>query len=196
MSKRGYTLTDTLRKIVHLSALLIPILTEMTSRTLVLGALSIITIAYGLGEVLRLRGRGLPMITPFTLRMSRPQERTRLIIRPIYFAVGIIIALLLFPSTIAYASITIVAVGDPVAAYVGERIGRMHVRRKTVEGSLAGLVASFLLASLIVSPLTALTGSAGGMVMEFLDKPDDNLTMPIVAGALMMLATLSIHLTR
>ena len=88
------------------------------------------------------------------------------------------------------------AVGDPVAAYVGERIGRMRVRRKTLEGSLAGLIASFLLASLFVSPFTALIGSAGGMVMEFLDKPDDNLTMPIVAGALMMLATLPIHLIK
>ena len=183
-----------LRKIIHLSALLVPILTEMTSRTLVLAAVSITTIAYCLGELLRAKGRVLPIITSFTLRMSRPQEGAHVIVRPIYFAVGIIIVLLLFPPTIAYASITILAVGDPVAAFVGERIGRVQVRRKTLEGSLAGLIASFLLASIIVSPFTALIGSAGGMLMEFLDKPDDNLTMPIVAGALMMLGRL-IHLT-
>jgi dolichol kinase len=126
--------------------------------------------------------------------MSRPQEGAQVIVRPIYFAVGIIVALLLFPPAIAYASIIILAVGDPVAAFVGERVGRVQVRRKTLEGSAAGLTASFLLASIIVSPLTALIGSAGGMLMEFLDEPDDNLTMPIVAGALMMLVRV-VHLT-
>jgi dolichol kinase len=31
------------------------------------------------------------------------------------------------------------------------------------------------------------------MLAELLDVPDDNLTMPIVAGALMMLATIALH---
>ena len=34
-----------------------------------------------------------------------------------------------------------------------------------------------------------LLGAVGGMIMDLLDVPDDNLTMPIVAGALMTLAT-------
>jgi dolichol kinase len=183
-------LTDNLRKVVHLSALLIPILTEVTSKSAVLIALFLITIAYALEEVLRLKGHRLPIITPFTLRMSRPEETARFIIRPIYLAVGIILTLFLFPSTIAYASICVMAVGDPVAAYVGGKIGRIRVRRKTVEGFLAGLVASFLLTSLIVSPIMALLGSVAGMLMELLDIPDDNLTMPLAAGALMTFATL------
>jgi dolichol kinase len=31
------------------------------------------------------------------------------------------------------------------------------------------------------------------MIMELVDVPDDNLTMPIVAGALMTLATLALR---
>ena len=194
-SLREYmALTDTLRKIAHLSALLIPILTWVTSRTLVLIAISVITIVYCMGELARAKGRSLPIITSITLRMSRPQEMAHVIVRPIYFALGIVVALVLFPPVIAYASIIILALGDPVAALVGEKIGRLQVRRKTLEGSAAGLIASFVVASIIVPPSTALIGSAGGMLMEFLDKPDDNLTMPIVAGALMMLARL-VHLT-
>lgn len=126
--------------------------------------------------------------------MSRPEERTRFIIRPAYFAIGIILALVLYPSAIAYASICIVAVGDSVAAIVGERFGhRRIVRRKTVEGSAAGLAAAFLLASFFVSPYIALLGAVGAMVMELLDVPDDNLTMPIVAGALMTIVTVIYH---
>ena len=186
-------LTD-LRKLVHLSALLVPILTEVTSKTLVLTVMCVISIVYTLEELLRLKGRRLPIITSFTLRMSRPEETARFIIRPIYLAVGIILALVLFPTRIAYASICIVAVGDPVAAYVGRKVGRTPVRKKkTLEGLAAGFMASFLLASLIVYPVVALVGSAGAILMELLDIPDDNLTMPIAAGALMMLATLVVQ---
>lgn len=180
-----------MRKIVHLSALLIPVLSELTSKSAILVSLSILTVVYILAEVLRLRGQPLPIITPFTLKMSRPEERASFIVRPAYFATGIILALALYPSTIAYSSICIVAIGDPVAALVGRRIGRRHItRRKTLEGFVAGLSASFLAASVLVSPLIALVGAVGGMLMELVDVPDDNLTMPIVAGALMTVAAM------
>ena len=182
-------MTD-IRKLIHASALAVPILTEVTSRTIILVALCTVVAVYSLEEALRLKGRPLPLITTFTLRMSRPQETTHFVVRPVYLAVGIILALLLFPPKIADASIVIVAVGDPVAAYVGGKIGRRHIRsNKTVEGSIAGLVASFLLAAIIVYPLVALAGAAGAMLMELVDRPDDNLTMPIAAGALMLLMT-------
>jgi len=183
-----------LRKLIHISTLLVPILTELTSKTVVLVALCIIAIAYALGEVSRLKGRRVPLLTQFTLRMSRPDERNRFIIRPLYLAVGVILTLLLFPTNIAYASIAILALGDPVAAYVGERFGRNHVRRrKTLEGLVAGFLAALLVAAFIVSPLAAFVGSIGGMLMELLDTPDDNLTMPIAAGALMTLLSLVVH---
>ena len=146
-------------------------------------------LAYVVEEALRLKGRRLPVLTAFTLRMSEPGESAHFIIRPIYLAIGVILALILFPTSIAYASIVIVAVGDPIAAYVGQRFGHRHLRpRKTAEGTLAGFIASFLLASLIINPLPAFLGAAGAMLLELLDIPDDNLTMPIGAGALMMLA--------
>ena len=187
-------LTEYPRKAVHLLGLLVPLVCELTSKPLILTALSIITIVYVLGEVWRLKGRGLPIITSFTLKMSRPEERTRFIIRPAYFAIGIILALVLYPTAIAYASICIGAVGDSAAAIVGERFGyRRIIRRKTVGGFAAGLTAAFVAACFLVSPFIALLGAVGAMIMELLDVPDDNLTMPIVAGALMTLVTLLYH---
>jgi len=186
-----FALAENARKAVHLLALLVPLVSELTSKPLVVAVLSTITIVYVIGEVLRLKGNGLPIITPITIKMSRPEERTSFIVRPAYFAIGIILALILYPSAIAYASICILAVGDSAAAIVGERFGhRRIVRRKTVEGFAAGLTAAFLLASFLVSPFIALLGAVGAMIMELLDVPDDNLTMPIVAGALMTIATL------
>lgn len=183
-----------MRKIIHLSAFLVPVLSELTSKLVIAIALSIITLTYTIEEVLRLKGQSLPIITSFTLKLSRPEERTSFIIRPSYLAIGIILTLLLFPSTIAYSSIWIAAIGDPIAALVGRRIGRRRItKRETVEGFAAGLTASFLVASLLVSPIIALIGATGAMFMEVLDAPDDNLTMPIAAGALMTLATLVLH---
>ena len=184
-------MSEKARKAVHLLALLVPLVSALISKTLVVVVLSVITIVFVLEEILRVEGYSLPFITPFTLKMSRPEERASfMIIRPAYFAIGIILALVLYPSMIAYASICIGVVGDSVAAIVGARIGRRRiVRRKTVEGFAAGLTAAFILASFLVSPFIALLGATGGMVMELLDVPDDNLTMPIVAGALMNLAT-------
>ena len=178
-----------MRKIIHLSALFVPIICELTSKSVTLIMLSAVTIIYALEEILRLKGRRLPIITPFTLRMSTVEESGGFVIRPIYLALGIILTLLIYPNTIAYSSICIGAVGDPVAAIVGRRFGhRPIIRRKTAEGFAAGLATSFSVASLLVSPFIALVGATGAMLMELLDVPDDNLTMPIVAGALMTAA--------
>ena len=189
-----FTLTENTRKIIHFSAVLVPVFCELTSKSVILTALSIITAAYILQEILRLKGKSLPIITPFTLKLSRPEERTGFIIRPVYLAIGIILTLILFPRTIAYSSIWIGAIGDPVAAMVGMKFGRRRIfRLKTLEGFAAGLTTSFLAASLLVSPAIALIGSAGAMFVELLDVPDDNLTMPVAAGVLMTLATLALH---
>jgi dolichol kinase len=161
---------------------------------LVLIVLWAVVVVYLAEEMLRLSGRRVPGITSFTLKMSRSGEGAHLILRPVCLAVGVILALLLFPSAIAYASIVIVAVGDPVAAFVGGRFCRIHVRkRKTLEGSLAGLIVSFLLASLIVNPAAAFLGAVGAMGMELVDVPDDNLTMPVAAGAMMLLEALIVR---
>lgn len=185
----GSTLRDW-RRLVHFSALLVPILDEVTSRTIVLALLFAIVVVYTVEEVLRLKGRPLPVLTSFTLRMCRPEETGRFIVRPIYLAIGIITSLVLFPTKIAYASIAVVAVGDPVAAYVGEKWGRIHLRlNKTLEGLIAGLVLSFLAACIFVHPAAALLGAATAMLAELVDILDDNLTMPIAAGAVMLLAS-------
>ena len=176
------------RKLIHFSALLVPILDEVTSRTIVLALLFAIVVVYTVEEVLRIKGRPLPVLTSFTLRMCKPEEAGRFIVRPIFLAIGIITSLVLFPTKIAYASIAVVAVGDPVAAYVGEKWGRRHLRlNKTLEGSIAGLALSFLVASIFVHPAAALLGAATAMLVELVDIPDDNLTMPIAAGVIMLL---------
>lgn len=177
------------RPIIHALSLAVPIVVEGTSRNVSVALLLAITAGFTISELVRFKGSKVPLITPFTLRMSRPEEQVHFIIKPIYLAIGIIVALLIFPKNIAFASIIIVGVGDPVAAYVGRKIGHLHVGQKTLEGFMGGLITSSLIASLFVSPVAAFVGSVAAMCLELLGIIDDNLTMPIGAGVVMLLFT-------
>ena len=188
--RSDFILTSKLRSVVHLSAILIPFLVEATSKPAVVVALVVTTAAYILSEAVRLRAKSVPFITRFTLAMSREDESPRLVVAPVYLAVGVVLSLLAFPKNIAYASITIVAVGDPVASYVGRKLGRIHVRQKTLEGFIAGLIASFAAALFWVPPHLALAGSVTGMLLELLGVLDDNLAIPIGAGSAMLVTTI------
>ena len=179
-----------LRTVVHAVALLIPFLVDATSKPAILGILIATTIVYIFSEELRLKGKRLPLIIRFTLAMSRDDESPRLVSAPIYLALGVILSPLLFPKSIAYASITIVAVGDPVAAYVGRRFGRIRVEEKMLEGFAAGVIVSFAAALLWVPPYLALAGSVAGMLLELLEIFDDNLAIPIGAGLVMLFTSI------
>jgi len=178
------------RTAVHASALLVPVASEITSKSVVTVALTAVTVLYVLSEAVRLRGGQVPLMTWFTMRMRNDSEGARFIVSPLCLAVGIILSLALFPADIAYASISVVAVGDPAAYYAGERFGRVTVRGKTLEGFAAGLVASFLIASLWVSPSLSLVGSLSGMLLELAGILNDNLTVPIGAGSMMLLVSI------
>jgi dolichol kinase len=73
---------------------------------------------------------------------------------------------------------------------VGSRIGHLYVGRKTLEGFIGGLIAASLIASLFVSPVAGFVGSIAAMCLELSGIIDDNLTMPIGAGAVMFLMTI------
>jgi len=177
------------RPLVHLSSILVPVLVELTSKPLVLAALCVVTAGYVAEELLRLRGMPASIISRFTLRMSRQDERSHFITAPVFLAVGIILTLILLPRNIAYASIAIVAIGDPVAAYVGGEHGQRHVGSKTWEGFAAGTFAAFLPTILLVPPIIGAIGSLAGMLLELFERIDDNLTIPIGAGAAMFLVS-------
>jgi len=177
------------RACIHACSILIPILVETTSRLLTMAALCVVTATYVAGELQRLRGRRVPLLSNFTLKLSRSNERNHFITPPVFLAVGIILVLLIFPRNIAYASIAIVAIGDPLAAYVGGRFGRRRVGRKSLEGFAIGTFAAFALTLFLVPPSIGAIGSIAGMILELAGVLDDNLTIPLGSGTAMYLAT-------
>lgn len=134
-------------------------------------------------------------------RMMRPAEEQGRITGATYLACASAAALYLYPPSVAALALLFHAWGDPAAAMVGSRFGRLRLpavggspQRKTLEGSLA-----FLGVALVVGAVLRATGAydvfwpaaVGAVVaaaVEVVRLPvDDNATVPLVSGGLMAL---------
>lgn len=104
---------------------------------------------------------------------------------------------------LAFAAYAILGIGDAASALVGVAYGRTRLpwnRRKSVEGTIAGLVAGFLaasflgavpywLAGLTVPPIfqgVVLVGATAGALAESLPRVEDNLVVPLASAAAML----------
>ena len=138
----------------------------------------------------------MPVAFWFFETMDRPKDFKKLPGKgAILYMVGVTLTLFLFPKDIAMASILILALGDPIAAVVG-RYGSIESpwnKRKYIEGSIAGGIAAFIGAMLFVRPLEAGLAAIGAMIAEGVglkigtNQLDDNIVMPLVAGAVIWL---------
>lgn len=112
---------------------------------------------------------------------------------------GICLVVLLFPEPdVRYASIMILSLGDAAAALVGKgwkKTGRRHTRHplsndKILEGTLAGIIAASLGAMLFVPLGAAIAASTAAMIVEGIEHRysiDDNISIPLVAGLVLVL---------
>lgn len=110
----------------------------------------------------------------------------------IFYLIGAYISLLLFPKDIAMASIMVLALGDSVSHLFGLHFGKTkHPLSKTkfLEGTIAGFAAGFVGALLFLPWHEAFFASLAAMFVEAIEikigaaQVDDNLIMPLVAGA-------------
>jgi dolichol kinase len=177
------------RKTVHLATLVIPFGYGLTSEPAVLSFLIPFFLLYLAIDLLRHFHPGLASLfrTHFFGRVLREEEKPTLM-GSTFFLFASILTILLFPKPIAIASLLILILSDTAAALVGKGFGRVPIFRKTLEGSMAFFVSSLLIVW-IYPGLDRLSGSfaaLGAALIEVLPIPlDDNLTIPLVAGAIM-----------
>lgn len=190
--------TGLARHLYHLLAGCIPPLLGLAlpreSTLAFFGAVAIIFVA---AEMLRLT------IAPLNRRLIslfsslsagfKPKEATRPI-GTTYYLVASFLAFLLFARDVAAAALFFTAVGDALAAAVGERYGRVKVGTKSLEGSIAFLASALLVGYILIlvglhlSPLAVMVGATAAALVELLPIPiDDNLTVPILSAATMTL---------
>ena len=101
-------------------------------------------------------------------------------------------------SGVFIAAISFLALGDTAAAIVGLSIGRVRIFRKTLEGTLAGLLVCigvawvvWILPGLDFPLGIGILGAVSASVVEALPiEVNDNVVVPLLSGTVMMTALL------
>lgn len=189
------------RRIFHLlAASVFPSLLLFFPRTPVLIAALAVLIISVAGELLRLRFGGINRVfTRWLAPLLKPRE-SREITGSTYLAFSTVVVVALASREIAALALFFTAIGDPLAALVGERFGTHRiVGGRSVEGSAAFLAGALAIGGTLLSfglatPLPVmLVGAAAAMLMELvpLGRLDDNLKIPLGSTAAMILAGLA-----
>jgi len=186
------TKVEILRKIVHLATLVVPFGYALTSEETAILFLVPFFLALLSVDLVRHFHSGMASLFRkyFFGRVLREKEESTLM-GSTYFIFSTILTILLFPKSIAIASMLILILSDTAAALIGKWIGRVKIFGKTLEGSMAFLITSLLIVW-TYPHLNRLPGSLaalGATLIELLPiKLNDNLSIPLVAGAIMVFA--------
>ena len=118
-------------------------------------------------------------------RLASPRE-ARGIASSTWYAVGILLAVALFPRPEAIAGILVLGLGDPAAAFVGRTFGRRPFLGGTLEGSVAFFATSAVVLAFQFPWPAALLAALSASFAERRSWPlDDNLTVPVVCAGVL-----------
>jgi HAD superfamily phosphoserine phosphatase-like hydrolase len=177
---------DVFRESIHASGVFIPVIAGAVGVPLVAVSIILVLGIYATSEYLRTEGKKMPLINFITRKAASQNELYQIVLAPVYFAIGILITLVIFPAPASSAAIAIFALGDSTASIFGRYLAKTPLpfnKDKSLEGSAAGFFFAFLAGSIFVSPLVALLGAAIAMFIEYLPLPiNDNLLIPVITG--------------
>ncbi len=177
---------ELLREVIHASGFFIPFLAGLVGVHSVVLMIIVVSALYTLSEIFRMNRKNLPVISPITRSATIHVELYEFAAAPLYFAIGILLTLLLFPTPVNSAAIAIFTLGDSTASFFGRLISKTPVpfnKGKTLEGSLFGFVFAFLAGAFFVSPWLALIAATVAIIIESLPLPvNDNILIPLGTG--------------
>lgn len=174
------------RKFIQVLGLSTIILWESMGPLFVIALILSITMIYSVSEILRIDGYHLPVISEFTLKRAREEERDWFIASPIYFAFGILAALSIVEPPASFIGIFALSIGDTFSTLCGIQYGQRNISynaKKSWEGTLGatGILAIFLFIPLGFIPCILISFMAA--IIETLPLPiNDNLTLPILTA--------------
>ena len=192
VSSPAISRSERIRETIHIGSFLVPfVCIHLLGNYLVSSLILILTLLYIISEVARLLGINFPIISSITWRAANKPELYEFATAPIFFALGIVFSLILFPASASYASIAILTLGDGFANIFGRKFGSVTFpfnKGKNVEGSIFGFLFASVGAMIFVDPVKAFVGAAAGLLIECLPLPiSDNLAIPLASGLVLTL---------
>jgi dolichol kinase len=189
--------TEIIRKGIHLTSLLIPVVYSFVTKETALAILIPLTILFAVSDAARLLvpavGRLYSRLFGFLLRRHEKNDAGRRLNGATYVLLSATILIIFFPKIIVITAFAILIISDTSAALVGRRFGRHRFLTKSVEGSSAFFVSALLVVAVAPKvaylPAEYLIGSAAALLGAVVEASalglDDNLSIPLsVGGAL------------
>jgi dolichol kinase len=110
-----------------------------------------------------------------------------------YVLIGSFISIGIFSKEIAVLALLFTAIGDTAAALYGRKFGKIRIWNKTLEGSIAGLIACTIIALFFpqIPNIIKFSGAFAAMFIELLPlNIDDNLRIPLFSGFIMYILSI------
>ena len=185
-------LPEVQRKAIHLTFILVPLIYHygLLPRWFIVRGLLVATLISIVIELARLHDARVRLIFRQLFRDLIRRHEHKQLLGSTYLLIASVITIELFTEPIAVAALGALILGDTAAALIGRTLGRVTVFGKTLEGSVAFFVVSFLFAWGVVGldAQTAAIGMATATIFELLPIPlDDNFRIPLSAGYVMKL---------
>lgn len=182
---------EVLRKLTHMFAFIIPasyLLIPLDKATM-LTIMIPVSVMMFIIDIARLRDWKLwHLLKVIIAPVVRESEKHGDFTGATYILAASAITIALFSPPVAVLSIAFIITGDPASALIGRRFGRHKFKNRSLEGSLAFLVAALCITLFVPElPLSVrLTGAVVATVTEALSfNIDDNVTVPLITGTVM-----------
>ncbi|WPM32200.1 SEC59/DGK1/VTE5 family protein [Hydrogenobacter sp. T-2] len=176
---------ETRRKVFHLFALLLWLLPLNYLPSIITLLVFSLVIGLNLLTVLGVGKERLTFYYRFVYKLEREKNYSRPGIQALWANLGIFSVFLLFGKEPAMVSVVVLAVGDAFASVVGMRYGRTRMGSKSLEGSIAFFLSTFLVLLPFLGLWKAFLICIFSAIVEALPiSVDDNFSVPLVAGVL------------
>ena len=164
-----------LRKIIHVSAISTILLINFFPKNLAQYSILLLSFLYAASEFFRFRRKFFPYFQDIVKICSDNKPS----ITPFLFGFSIFL-LLYFPEKNYLAGLIALIIGDGFAGLIGYKFGKIKVyNNKSIEGSLAFFLSTFLLLILIYPVFKSFILALVGMIIELFSKEEENLVLPL-----------------
>lgn len=181
------------RQAVHAAGILtiVPLLLDRTVGIAVIGSLLAFFVLWAIWHRTALyKFRALNVLDRIAAQFVSTYERpaARPLAGAVWWYTGALAAAVVFPVHIAVAAIAVLALADAASTVVGHYFGTHKLPinpSKSWEGSAVFFVTAAAVLLLFVSPLQALLTAFIAMAVEGLPRINDNVSIPLVTGAVL-----------
>ncbi len=184
------------RKLIHLSSLWMVFAIYFFDKTQALIFFGSLLIIFFVLEYLRMTNEIVgKLASRFFQNIMRPRETVqkfsfRALTGSFYFILAVFLSVLLFSREIAIVAVLIMVISDTIAALVGKSIGKVRIYDKTLEGSVAFFVTTYVILLVAQFELSHIHIFLIALIVTLVEltankiKVNDNLSITLCSGFL------------